>query len=186
MVRVRRKVTFAIRGVWTPPNQIGFVYWCAAALLLPVYIYMHGGDAGHWGSEWHFLVHLIAALTITETAFESHEKTKQDHFFTLTSIWHSVEILDGGQQMTMHWRLWMCITGKDTGGIWHCSCLVSNVCAGWKHLWYLQARVCVLLCVHQSCLTYNWLHNKSIFLCKVQCTMQCQKENDLLACVRLS
>lgn len=39
---------------------------------------------------------------ITMTAFESHKKIEQDNFFTSTSIWDAVKILDRRQQMTMH------------------------------------------------------------------------------------
>lgn len=46
------------------------------------------------------------------TAFESHERTEQDNFFTLTLIWHAVETLHGSQQMTMRRQLWVPSLGK--------------------------------------------------------------------------
>lgn len=89
---------------------------------------MHGADAGHEGGEWHFAVHLTAALRNTMTAFESHEKSEQDNFFTFTSIWHAVVILDGRQHKNTPVALDAITWGKDTRHTWHCSCLVSNVC----------------------------------------------------------
>lgn len=73
------------------------------------------------------------------TAFESHEKTEQDNFFTLTSIWHFVKIL--GWEATNYIALTAldAITGKKSSDTWHCSCLVPNV---WVSMKALTACIC--------------------------------------------
>lgn len=87
---------------------------------------------------------LTEALTINMTAFESHEKTEQDNFFTLTSVWDAVKILDRRQQMTMD-----VITGEIYKYTRHCFCLISN-CVSVKALMasYMQAAGCLLAVSH--------------------------------------
>lgn len=124
----------------------------------------------------HFVVYLTTALRTTRTAFESHEKSEQDNFFTLTSIWHFVKICRW--QVTNYFALTASdpIYGKNPSDTCRCSCLVPSVlceCESTNNL-YLQDTICSLLCVHQPCLKCHWLHSEScsLYSKQVQCTMQ--------------
>lgn len=88
------------------------------------------------------------------TAFESHEKTEQDNFFTLTSIWHFVKILGWEATNYIVASSFGCHHWKESSDTWHCSCLVPNV---WASVKALTACICRIqsagcLCVHQPCL----------------------------------
>lgn len=90
--------------------------------------------AGHSGWVWHFASHLTTVIQTTMTAFESREKTEQDNFFSLTSIWQSVKMLGWEETNDIVLTALNAITGKDTRDTWHCTCLVPNVCASVKAL----------------------------------------------------
>lgn len=95
----------------------------------------------------HFVVHLTAALRTTMTAFESHEKSEQDNFFTLTSIWHFVKIFRW--QATNYFALTASdpINRKNPSDTCRCLCLVPSVCVSVKALTTCICRIQSAVCV---------------------------------------